>query len=181
MSSQSTFIRKAKKEMPDFIKTAIDNLLKKLDSPITLPTNMYGKVVESRLLKVVQSRESVYIAICELMDMINIDKNIDSGYKQKIINGMMTTWEELTKLIVRSDPFKEDYVEIEDETFINENPDSDTVSDDHFASISKSIVIASKLSKQIIERIALLDDPEAVNDEKIESYEIPSIAERYAI
>ena len=56
-----------------------------------------------------------------------------------------------------------------------------TVSDDHFASISKSIVIASKLSKQIIERIALLDDPEAVNNEKIESYEIPSIAERYAI
>ena len=181
MSSQSTFIRKAKKEMPDFIKTAIDNLLKKLDSPINLPRNMQGKVVESRLLKVVQSRESVYSAICDLMDMINIDKNLDSGYKHKIINGMRTTWEELTKLIVRSDPFEEDYLEIEDESFLNEGPETSSVSDDHFSSISKSIVIASQLAKQIIERISLLDDPEAVNDEKIQNYEIPSIAERYAI
>ena len=181
MSSQSQFIRKAKREMPEFIKTAIDNLLKKLDSPINLPYNNHGKVVESRLLRVVQSRESVYSAICDLMDMINIDKNIDSNYKHKIIDGMRTTWEELTKLIVRSEPFKDDYIEIEDESFLDDSPESSTVSDDHFSAISKSIVIASQLAKQIIERISLLDDPESVNEEKIQSYEIPSIPERYAI
>lgn len=181
MSTKSLFIKKAKKEMPDYIKTAIDNLLKKLDSEINLPKNLQGKVVESRLLKVVQSREAVYIAICELMDMINIDKNIDSNYKQRIIDGMTTTWEELTKIIVRSEPFKEEFLEIEDETFLDDDPESGSVSDDHFSSISKSIVIASKLAKQIIERIELLDDPETVNNEKMENFETPSIAERYAV
>lgn len=168
--------------MPEFIKTAIDNFLKKLDSEIIYPRNkMTGKVVESRLLKVVQSREQVYNSVCELMDMINIDKNIDADYKRRIISGMTTTWHELTKIIVRREPFEEEFVEIEDEIFDGDDVEGSSVSDDHFSSISKSIVIASKLSGLIIERIALLDDPESVNDEKIEKYEIPSIAERYAI
>ena len=178
MTANSKFIKTAKKEMPEFIKTAIDNFLKKLDSEIIYPRNkMTGKVVESRLLKVVQSREEVYNSVCGLMDMINIDKNIDADYKRRIISGMTTTWHELTKIIVRREPFEEEFVETDDE----DDVEGGGVSDDHFSSISKSIVIASRLSGLIIERIALLDDPESVNDEKIEKYEIPSIAERYAI
>lgn len=179
MSSKSIFIKNARKEMPDFIKTAIDNLLKKLNSEINLPKNSQGKVVESKLLKVVSSRESVYVAICDLMDMVKIDKSSDSDYKLKIIDGMTTTWHELTKLIVRKEPFEEEYLNIDDESFLDDSGDN-SVSDDHFSSISKSIVIASKLANQILDRIANLDDPETVNDEKEANKELPSIAERYA-
>lgn len=176
IGAQSNFIKQAKKDMPDFIKQAIDGLLTKLDSKINYPMKK-GVVVESRLLKVVQSREQVYLSICELMDMININKSNDSKYKKRIINGMITTWHELTEIICRDIGNVE---EMETETSILFDTEDSDITDDHLSSISKSKVIASKLAKQILERIAMLDDPEAVNNEKQEQYELPSIAERYA-
>lgn len=174
IGSQSNFIKQAKKDMPDFIKQAIDGLLTKLDSKITYPTKQ-GKVVEARLLKVVQSREQVYLSIVELMDIINIDKSNDSKYKKRIIAGMITTWHELTQIICR------DIGNIEESEMENSILfDTEEISDDHLSSISKSKVIASKLAKQILERIAMLDDPESVNNDKQEKYELPSIIERYA-
>lgn len=176
IGAQSNFIKQAKKDMPNFIKQAIDGLLTKLDSKINYPMKK-GVVVESRLLKVVQSREQVYLSICELMDMININKSNDSKYKKRIINGMITTWHELTEIIRRDIGNVE---ELETETSILFDTEDSDITDDHLSSISKSKVIASKLAKQILERIAMLDDPEAVNNEKQEQYELPSIAERYA-
>lgn len=174
IGSQSKFITQAKKDMPTFIKQAIDGLLTKLDSKITYPRKQ-GKVIESRLLKVVQSREQVYLSIVELMDIINIDKSNDSKYKKRIISGMITTWHELTEIIKR-DIGEIDESELEGAVLF----DSEDISDDHLSAISKSKVIASKLAKQILERIAMLDDPESVNDEKQEKFQLPTIAERYA-
>lgn len=174
IGSQSAFIKQAKKDMPDFIKQAIDGLLTKLDSKITYPRKQ-GKVIESRLLKVVQSREQVYLSIVELMDIINIDKSNDSKYKKRIIQGMITTWHELTAIICR------DIGEIEDSEMEGAVLfDSEDVSDDHLSSIAKSKVIASNLAKLILDRIAMLDDPESVNNDKQEKYELPSMIERYA-
>lgn len=174
IGSQSAFIKQAKKDMPDFIKQAIDGLLTKLDSKITYPRKQ-GKVIESRLLKVVQSREQVYLSIVELMDIIKIDKSNDSKYKKRIIQGMITTWHELTTIICR-DIGEIEESEMEDAVLF----DSEDVSDDHLSSIAKSKVIASNLAKKILDRIAMLDDPESVNNEKQEKYELPSISERYA-
>lgn len=173
---QSNFIKQAKREMPDFIKQAIDGLLTKLDSKINYPMKN-GKVLESRLLKVVQSREQVYLSICELMDMISISTSNDVKYKKRIINGMITTWHELTEIICRDiGSIEENETE---EGLLFETEDGD-ITDDHLSSISKSKVIASKLAEQIIDRIALLDDPDAVNDEKLKNVAIENIVEQYA-
>lgn len=178
IGNQSAFITQAKKDMPDFIKQAIDGLLTKLDSKINYPMNQ-GRVIESRLLKVVQSREQVYLSIVELMDIIKIDKSSDSKYKKRIIQGMITTWHELTKIICRDIGSIEETEDMDTGETIFDIHDN-FVSDDHLSSIAKSKVIASNLAKLILDRIAMLDDPESVNNEKQEKYELPSISERYA-
>lgn len=184
IGSQSAFIKQAKKDMPDFIKKAIDDLLEILDSAIIFPSDGKGNVQEGKLLKVVQSREQVYLSVCNLMDMINIDKSNNTVYKKKVINGMVTTWHELTKVVTRNVGYVDPLIEIMADTKMSEEDkkryERESISDDYLSSIAKSKEIASKLAKQILERIETLDDPESVNEEKQEKYQLPTIAERYA-
>lgn len=184
IGAQSLFIKQAKKDMPDFIKKAIDDLLEILDSEIIFPTDSKGNVQEGKLLKVVQSREQVYISVTNMMDIINIDASNDKVYKKKIISGMITTWHELTKVISRNigyiDPLAEtvlgESMSLED----RKKSERESVSDDYLSSVAKSKEIASDLAKKIIDRIALLDDPDAVNDDKLKNTSIDNIIEQYA-
>jgi hypothetical protein len=184
IGSQSKFIIQAKKDMPDFIKKAIDDLLEILDSEIIFPTDSKGNVQEGKLLKVVQSREQVYLSVSNMMDMINIDKSNDKIYKKKVINGMVTTWHELTKVITRNVGYIDPLTELMSDGHMTDEDkkryERESVSDDYLSSVAKSKEIASNLAKIILERIASLDDPESVNNEKQEKYQLPTIAERYA-
>lgn len=184
IGSQSAFITKAKKEMPDFIKKAIDDLLGILDSEIIFPTDSKGNVQEGKLLKVVQSREQVYASVSSMMDIINIDTSNDKSYKKKVISGMVTTWHELTKVITRNIGYIDPLAElVNGEKMTDEEKrkyERESVSDDYLSSVAKSKEIASKLAQQIIDRIALLDDPDAVNDNKLKNVSIENIVEQYA-
>lgn len=184
IGNQSAFIKQAKKDMPDFIKKAIDDLLGILDSAIIFPTDGKGNVQEGKLLKVVQSREQVYISVCNLMDIINIDKSNDKSYKKKVINGMVTTWHALTEVITRNVGYVDPLTEIMNDGKMSEEEkrrhERESISDDYLSSVAKSKEIASSLAQKIIDRIALLDDPEAVNDEKLKNISIENIVEQYA-
>lgn len=184
IGSQSAFIKQAKKDMPDFGKKAIDDLLEILDSEIIYPTDSKGNVQEGKLLKVVQSREQVYVSVCNMMDLININTSNDKSYKKKIISGMVTTWHELTKIITRNVGYIDPLAELINDGKMTEEEkrksERESVSDDYLSSIAKSKEIAYSLAKQIIDRIALLDDPEAVNDDKLKNISIENIVEQYA-
>lgn len=179
------FISQAKLDMPEFIRKAIDDLLEVLNSPIVYPTNFRtGLVNESRLYIVVKSREQVYLSVCELMELIEIDQSNDVEYKEKIIEGLKTTWHEMTAITTRNigyiDPFSQDeYGKMMTEEE-RKQLERESVSDDYMASIAQSKEVSAKIAKKIIERIALLENPDAINEEKLEKQAITSIVELYA-
>lgn len=182
--SQSNFIKQAKKDMPDFIKKGINDLLAILDSNIILPTDGNGNVQEGKLLKVVQSREQVYLSVSNMMDTININTSNDKAYKKKVINGLVTTWHGLTEVITRNVGYIDPLSELINGDKMTEEEkrraERESVSDDYLSSIAKSKEIASKLAQLIIDRIAMLDDPDAVNDDKLKNVSIENIIEQYA-
>lgn len=170
--------------MYEFVRKGINDLLGKLDLPINLPKDKDGFEKENKLYSVVQSREEIYKAVCDLMDLIKVPESDDQDFKNKIINGLKTTWHELTKITVRnignvenfmSDDEENESMSMEEAKFYA----SQRVTDDLMTSISKAKVLAAKLSYQILDRIELLENPDAVNDKILSEQQTSSIAERY--
>ena len=95
------FVEQGREEMHDFVVKAINDLLAILDSKIEYPTNKDGAVLEHKLFAVVQSREQVFKSATSLMDLIKLDESSDQKYKNKVIEGLKTTWHELTILTTR--------------------------------------------------------------------------------
>lgn len=174
MSKQKSFVQQARSEMKEFIIKAIDDLLEVLDTPIVYPTNKFGEVVEHRLLAVVKSREQVFISASSLMDMAEIDKSNNTRYKNKIIKGLKTTWHELTAITCRN---------IGGQSLIEEQEADasgrDLVSDDYMSAVAKSKEVSAKLAMSILDRIAMLENPDEVNTKKLENKKMPSIIEYY--
>lgn len=185
------FVKQGREEMYGFVTKAIKDLLEKLDSKIKLPTNKDGEM-ENKLYAVVQSREEVYRSACELMDLISLEDSEDQEFKDKIIRGLKTTWHELTKIVTRnigiSDVLSlEEWVNSDDSENIDRvrmNSDEikkhamEQVTDDVMTSIAKAKYLASKVSFQILDRIEMLENPDAIND-KIKETQTTSIIERY--
>lgn len=175
----STFTDMAKADMPKHIRKAIDDLLEVLNSEINYPRDKLGEVIEFRLLKVVQSREQVVKSIFVLMDMVQIDKSSDVKYKDKLINGFKNTWHELVQITIRDiGGVMEMDLDVQESL-----PDaislSNTISDDYLSVISKSKEVSAQICTQIMQRVAILEDPEKANKEKLDNIKIPSIAEQY--
>lgn len=184
------FVKKGKKEMPEFVTKAIKDLLEKLDSKIVIPKNKDGFELENKLFAVVQSREEVYKGICELMDLIDLDQSKDQKFKDKIIQGLKTTWHELTIIATRDigniEKFTEDeIIDYESEDHSNLSREEirtmayGSVTDDIMTSITKAKVLASKVSFQILDRIALLEDPDAAKEEILKNSQSSNIIENY--
>ncbi|HAY3553741.1 hypothetical protein [Elizabethkingia meningoseptica] len=186
MAKRQSFTEQAKSEMPSFIKKAIDDLLDVMDSNIVYPKNKNGQVLETKLLTIVKAREDVYNELCGLMDLISIDKSSDTKYKSKIIQGLKTTWHELTRITCRSIG-GESTVDFTNYTQYDE-PEEDLecygsrqlTSDDNLSSIAKSKGLSARVATKIIERLELLEDKESVQRQKIENKKIGGIPERFA-
>lgn len=178
------FVKQGRDEMNDFVRKAINDLLAKLDFPINLPTDRDGIEKDNKLYTVVQSREEVYKNVCDLMDLIKLEESDDQDFKNKIIKGLKTTWHELTKIATRDIGNIEQFMN-EDEEELRMSPEeakifaSKRVTDDIMTSIAKAKFLAAKLSYQILDRIELLENPDAVNDKVLSEQQTSSIAERY--
>lgn len=174
-------------------KKAIDDLLAVLNSDIIYPTDKEGFVKEERLLAVVKSREQVSITVFNLMELIQVDKSRDTALKNKLIKGFKNTFEQLNAIITRD--IRIEYVVDEPEAeaaiekLLNKlagtgEDESESgpsnVSDDYLSSIAKAKETAYRICKMLIDKIALLEDADAVNNEKINNVQTLSIAERYA-
>lgn len=172
MAKNKTFVEQGRADMRDFIIKAIDDLLEVLDSPINFPRNMHGDVMEHKLLAVVKSREQVFVSASILMDLAEIDKSNNTSYKNKIVKGLKTTWHELTKITTRNIGGLSEIEEVE-------MSGREIVSDDYMTSVAKSKEVSAKLSLSILDRIEMLEEPDKVNTQKLDSEKIPSIAEYY--
>ncbi len=180
------FVEQGREEMHDFVVKAIDDLLAVLDSKIEFPVDKDGYVLEHKMFAVVQAREQVYRSAGELMDEIKIEDSNDQAYKNKIIQGLKTTWHELTAVATRDiGELKYSLDEIlsnVDRSLSEEEKKQrarESVTDDRLTSISKAKVLSVKLSYQILDRIALLEDPDAANEEILKNSEAINIAEKY--
>lgn len=180
-----SFVEQGRAEMHDFVIKAIDDLLSVLDSKIEFPVDKEGRIKEEKMFAVVQSREQVYRSACELMDEIDIDDSTDQAYKNKIIQGLETTWHELTAVATKDiGEYKESLEELllRRESLSEEEKKQkarESVTDDRLTSISKAKVLAVKVSYQILDRISMLEDPEGANDDILKNAEAPNIAEKY--
>lgn len=175
--------------MHEFVIKAIDDLLDILDSKIEYPTNKEGYVLEHKLYAVVQSREQVHSSAGALMDLINLHESNDQEYKNKIIAGLKTTWHELTRITTRDIGARElisGEMEVGDDGSLRmmsahekRKRARENVTDDYLSSVSKAKELSAKVAFQILDRIALLEDPDAVNDEILSKRKSGSIIERY--
>lgn len=180
------FVEQGRYDMHDFVVKAIDDLLAVLDSKIEFPVDNDGYVLEHKMFAVVQAREQVYRSAGELMDEIKIEDSNDQAYKNKIIQGLKTTWRELTAIATRDiGELKYSLEEIMsnmDRKLSDEEKKQrarESVTDDRLTSISKAKVLSVKLSYQILDRIALLENPDAANEEILKNSEAINIAEKY--
>lgn len=174
MSKASDFVKKGKITLKKSTLKSINDLLDVLDSEIIYPLNRDKSINEARLLAVVKSRGEAYDTAVSLSDEIEIDRSTDTNLKNKFINGLKTTFNEMDKIILRdirnyAMPSTDDEVETNIE-----------ISDDYIALLSKTKKEAYTLNKKILERISQLDNPEAINKEKLENIKASSIAELYA-
>lgn len=175
--------------MHDFVIKAIDDLLNILDSPIEYPRNKHGIVLEHKLFAVVQAREQIHTSACGLMDLIKIHESHDQQYKDKIIGGMKTTWHELT-LITTRDIGTDDLLlsEMEEDEFgrmkllsadEKRKRARESVTDDYMTTVSKAKELSARVAFQILDRIELLENPDAVNEEIINRKQTSNIIERF--
>lgn len=176
------FVENGKKEMNDFVIKAIDDLLKVLNSKIEYPKNLYGVIMEHKLISCVKAREQIYIDLCDLMDKINID-NADKKYKNKIIEGLETTWHELTKITVWDIGNYEFGVNANNESFINEEEKKkmamESVADNIKASVSSAKKLSAILAYQILDRIEKLENPDKINEEILRNSQGSNIIEEF--
>lgn len=181
MSKAADFVKKGKVTLYKNTLKAIHDLLGVLDSEIIYPKNKDKSINESRLLAVVKSRGEAYNTAISLADEIELDRSTDTNLKNKFINGLKTTFDEMNKIIIRD-------IRSTEEMTINDEADAEiaeafqttNVTDDYIALLSKTKKEAYLLNKQILERISLLDDPDTINREKLDNIKATSIAELYA-
>lgn len=174
MSKASDFVKKGKITLKKSTLKSINDLLDVLDSEIIYPLNRDKSINEARLLAVVKSRGEAYDTAVSLSDEIEIDRSTDTNLKNKFINGLKTTFNEMDKIILR---------DIRNYAMPSTDDEAETnieISDDYIALLSKTKKEAYTLNKKILERISQLDDPEATNKEKLEKIKETSIAEQYA-
>lgn len=181
------FIKNAKSDMRDYVIKAINDQLAILDSKIEPPRNVQGEIMENKLISCVTARESIYNDVCHLMDLIGITNSRDQNYKNKIIKGLKTTWEELTKITVwdiGNYEFGQKSNEEDDDTSISESDKKqfalENVADNIRASVSSAKRQAAQLCYKILDRIELLENPEKAKEEILNKKNVASIIERYA-
>lgn len=183
------FLKKAKSDMRDYVIKAIDDQLSILDSKIEYPRNYQGEVMENKLLSCVAARESIYDDVCRLMDLIGIVNSKNQSYKNKIIKGLKTTWEELTLITVWNignyefgQKSKDD--NDDDDTKISETDKKqfalESVADTIRASVSAAKRQSAIVCYKIMDRIELLENPEKAKEEKLNKKTVASIIEDYA-
>ena len=181
---KENFVKQGKSEMHDFVTKAIDDLLDILDSKVTFPTDSNGGILYAKLFSVVQAREQVWLSTTELMDMAEIDRTTNKAYLDKIIQGFKTTWHEMTKIVCMDIG---DYNPSLTELLIGQEPTEEekkaiarmSVTDDRLTSISKAKVLAAKLSYLILDRIEMLENPDAINEELIKNSQSANIIEKF--
>ena len=170
------FVEQGREEMHDFVVKAINDLLAILDSKIEYPTNKDGAVLEHKLFAVVQSREQVFKSATSLMDLIKLDESSDQKYKNKVIEGLKTTWHELTILTTRDigeyNPSSEElnsenYKELSEEE--RKQKARESITDDYLSSISKAKELSAKVAYQILDRIEKLENPDKISEEIIKN------------
>lgn len=180
------FIKTAKADMRDYVIKAINDQLAILDSKIEPPKNRDGEIMENKLISCVTARESIYNDVCHLMDLIGITNSRDQNYKNKIIKGLKTTWEELTKITVWDIGNYEfgQKTDVDDDTMISESDKKqfalENVADNIRASVSSAKRQAAQLCYKILDRIELLENPEKAKEEILNKKNVASIIERYA-
>ena len=180
------FVEQGREEMHDFVVKAINDLLAILDSKIEYPTNKDGAVLEHKLFAVVQSREQVFKSATSLMDLIKLDESSDQKYKNKVIEGLKTTWHELTILTTRDigeyNPSSEvllsnDYKELSEEE--RKQKARESITDDYLSSISKAKELSAKVAYQILDRIEKLENPDKVSEEIIKNAQSSNILMKF--
>ena len=172
MSKASDFVKKGKVTLRESTIKSINDLLGVLDSKINYPRNKDGSINEARLLAVVKSRGEAYNAAISLADEIELDRSTDTNLKNKFINGLKTTFNEMDDILKR---------DIRGDAQIGEEGEGGSeITDDYIALLSKTKKEAYLLNKQILERISQLDDPDAINTHKLDNIKATSIAELYA-
>ena len=180
------FVEQGREEMHEFVIKAIDDLLAVLDSKIEYPTNKDGAVLEHKLFAVVQSREQVFKSATSLMDLIKLDESNDQKYKNKVIEGLKTTWHELTILTTRDigeynpsleEILSSEYRELSESE--RKQKARESVTDDYFSSISKAKELSAKLAFQILDRIEKLENPDKINEELLRNSQGNNIIEEF--
>lgn len=179
------FVTQGKEEMHDFVIKAIDDLLAILNSKIEYPTDKNGGVLEHKLFAVVQSREQVYKSATALMDLINLNDSNDQKYKNKVIEGLKTTWHELTIITTRNIG-NYDAMAVTELMMGNALSEEEkkqlareSVTDDYMSSISKAKELSAKLAYQILDRIEVLENPDKVNEDIINNSMSSNIIEQF--
>jgi hypothetical protein len=180
------FVEQGREEMHDFVVKAINDLLAILDSKIEYPTNKDGAVLEHKLFAVVQSREQVFKSATSLMDLIKLDESSDQRYKNKVIEGLKTTWHELTILTTRDigeynpsseELHSENYKELSEEE--RKQKARESITDDYLSSISKAKELSAKVAYQILDRIEKLENPDKINEEILRNSQGSNIIEEF--
>ena len=180
------FVEQGREEMHDFVVKAINDLLAILDSKIEYPTNKDGAVLEHKLFAVVQSREQVFKSATSLMDLIKLDESSDQKYKNKVIEGLKTTWHELTILTTRDigeynpsleELLSNDYKELSEEE--RKQKARESITDDYLSSISKAKELSAKVAYQILDRIEKLENPDKVSEEIIKNAQSSNILMKF--
>lgn len=186
MSRTKDFVALGKTTLDKNTKKAINDLLSVLDSKIIYPKTKEGDINETRLLAVVKSRGQVYNSFVRLADKIGLDRSTDTDLKSRVIKGLKTTFDEMNSIIIRD--IRKDWTQI----FADDDPEAtealqklmdvatNDISDDYLSVIAKTKEEAVFLNDKILDRIQLLQNPEAMTREKLENMKAVSIAEQYA-
>lgn len=155
------FVAQGKIDMPTYVEKAIENLLKILDSKILFPRNQAGDVIEQRLLGVVKSREQVYMSAMNMIDLIDIGS---AKFLDRIIQGLKTTYSELTAITTRD--------------FGDEN--KTVVDEDRMTSIAQAVELSAKVAYSILDRIEKLEMSDEQKTKMMADRYIANTVERYA-
>ena len=186
MSRTKDFVALGKTTLDKNTKKAINDLLSVLDSKIIYPKTKEGEINETRLLAVVKSRGQVYNSFVRLADKIGLDRSTDTDLKSRVIKVLKTTFDEMNSIIIRD--IRKDWTQI----FADDDPEAtealqklmdvatNDISDDYLSVIAKTKEEAVFLNDKILDRIQLLQNPEAMTREKLENMKAVSIAEQYA-
>lgn len=168
---KNEFVDNGKKQMVVFVQKAINDMLGILDSEIVFPIDKNGYIIEQRILQVVKSREQVYLSTVNMIEMIDINNDV---FFNKIIKGLKTTWQELTKIVTRDVGTA---INIDDE-----NLDArQSIEDNFLSNIAMAKELASKVALQILDRIDRLemseDDFKKIQKETYNPLTIENFAE----